>query len=99
MVKFNIKDLNIWFGSIQALKDVNLEIQANEILSIIGPANSGKTTFLRMLNRLNELEVNFRMRGMVELDGKDISSQDNRIIAQKNRDGFCFAFALAIICL
>jgi len=72
MVKINIKDLNIWFGSNQALKDVNMEIQSHEILSVIGPANSGKTTFLRALNRLNELNINFRMRGLVELDSQDI---------------------------
>ena len=49
-VKFEIHDLNIWFGSIHAIKQVNMEIQANEILSVIGPSNSGKTTFLRTLN-------------------------------------------------
>ena len=65
MVKFNIKDLNIWFGASHALKSVSFQIQANEILSVIGPANSGKTTFLRMLNRLNELEPNFKIKGSV----------------------------------
>ena len=54
-VKIAVKELNIWFGKVLALNNLNLEIQANEILGVIGPANSGKTSFLRQLNRLNEL--------------------------------------------
>jgi phosphate transport system ATP-binding protein len=83
MVKFNIKDLNIWFGPTHALKQVNMQIQANEILGIIGPANSGKTTFLRTLNRLNELEINFRMQGSAEIDGKDIRGIDLGLLRKK----------------
>jgi phosphate transport system ATP-binding protein len=83
MVKIKIKNLNIWFGSMYALKDVNLDVQANEILSIIGPANSGKTTFLRTLNRLNELYINFRMRGLVELDGQDILQINTELLRKK----------------
>lgn len=94
MVKFSAKNLNIWFGAIHALKDASLEIQANEILSIIGPANSGKTTFLRMLNRLNELEMNFRMSGKVELDKKDITAIDAQILRKKI--GMVFALPLPL---
>jgi phosphate transport system ATP-binding protein len=83
MVKFSIKDLNIWFGSIYVLKDVNMEIQTHEILSVIGPANSGKTTFLRMLNRLNELQMNFAMTGIVELDAKNITAIDAELLRRK----------------
>lgn len=89
MVKFNIKKLDIWFGAIHALKNINLEIYANEILSIIGPANSGKTTFLRMLNRLNELEANFTMDGCVELDKKDVTAIDTELL--RRRVGMVFA--------
>lgn len=94
MVKFNIKSLNVWFGSIHALKDVNLEIQANEILTIIGPANSGKTTILRMLNRLNELEPNFKLKGEIELDGKDITLLDKELL--RKRAGMVFALPLPL---
>jgi phosphate transport system ATP-binding protein len=83
MVKIGIKDLNIWFGSVPALKNINMEIHANEVLSIIGPANSGKTTFLRMLNRLNELEINFRMNGRVEFDGTDIAEINTESLRRK----------------
>lgn len=70
--KIKVKQLSIWFKNISAIKNLNLEIHSREILAIIGPANSGKTSFLRQLNRLNELEVNFRMNGSVFLDGENI---------------------------
>jgi phosphate transport system ATP-binding protein len=83
MVEFSIKDLNIWFGKVQALKGVSLNILENEILSVIGPANSGKTTFLRMLNRLNELQASFKMSGGVELGTTDIRSMDIELLRKK----------------
>jgi phosphate transport system ATP-binding protein len=83
MVKIKIKDLNIWFGLKPALKNVNMQIEAHEILSVIGPANSGKTTFLRTLNRLNELSINFRMCGLVELDGQDILQINVELLRKK----------------
>lgn len=83
MVKINIKKLDVWFGLVHALKNINMEIYVNEILSVIGPANSGKTTFLRMLNRLNDLEVDFRRGGTVELDQEDVNSIDTQILRKK----------------
>ncbi len=89
MIKFDIKDLNVWFSHLHALKAVNFKVQANEILSIIGPSNSGKTTFLRELNRLNELNQNFKMKGRVEIDQKDIISIDVELL--RRRVGMVFA--------
>jgi phosphate transport system ATP-binding protein len=94
MVKFEIHDLNIWFGSSHALKQVNMEIQANEILSVIGPANSGKTTFLRTLNRLNDLNANFKMTGAVELEREDIKRIDVEVLRRKI--GMVFALPLPL---
>ncbi|MCM8787306.1 MAG: phosphate ABC transporter ATP-binding protein PstB [Candidatus Omnitrophica bacterium] len=81
--KIEIINLNIWFGNIYALKNLNINIYPNEILTIIGPANSGKTTFLRTLNRLNELEQNFKMQGLVKLDGLDIMKMNVGILRKK----------------
>ncbi|HPT08018.1 MAG TPA: phosphate ABC transporter ATP-binding protein [Candidatus Omnitrophota bacterium] len=89
MIKFDIQDLNIWFGSVQPLKGVTLQVEAHRILSVIGPSNSGKTTFLRMLNRLNDLQLSFRMRGRVLMDGKDINSFDPEFL--RRRVGMVFA--------
>jgi phosphate transport system ATP-binding protein len=94
MVKFEIHALNVWFGSIHALKQVNMEIQINQILSVIGPANSGKTSFLRTLNRLNELNDSFKMTGRVELDRHDIRGLD--IEELRRNVGMVFALPLPL---
>ena len=94
MVKFDIKDLNIWFGSIHALKQVSMGIQANEILSVIGPSNSGKTTFLRMLNRLNDLNQNFKMSGVIKLEQEDIKNINTELL--RKRIGMVFALPLPL---
>lgn len=94
MVKFNISGLSVWFGQIRALKSVNMEIKANEILTVIGPANSGKSTFLRMLNRLNELQSSFRMSGKVEIGGEDIRKIDVELL--RKRVGMVFALPLPL---
>ncbi len=93
-MKLEVKNLNIWFGSLHALKEVSLEIQANEILSIIGPSNSGKTSFLRMLNRLNELLLNFKMSGFIGLDQKDIRTINVELLRKKI--GMVFALPLPL---
>ena len=67
-----MKDLSVSYGAVRSLTGVSLDIEANRILSVIGPANSGKTTFLKMLNRLNDAEQSLRHSGTVLMDGKDI---------------------------
>jgi len=94
MDKFVVKNLNVWFERTQALKDINIQIQSNEILGIIGPSNSGKTTFLRALNRMNELESRFRMDGAIELDGQDIKKMNVELLRKKV--GIIFALPLPL---
>jgi len=94
MVKFNIKNLNAWFGNTQVLKNVSMQIQANEILSVIGPSNSGKTTFLRMLNRLNDLNINFKYTGYAGFEEKDIKDMDVELLRRKI--GMVFALPLPL---
>lgn len=82
--KFEVDNVHIWFGDIYALKCATLKIIQNEILGIIGPANSGKTTFLRALNRLNDLNPKFRMKGNIFLDGRDIYKDiDTQLLRKK----------------
>ncbi|MDD5477812.1 MAG: phosphate ABC transporter ATP-binding protein [Candidatus Omnitrophica bacterium] len=94
MVKFSAKNLNIWFSHIHALKSVNIEVEANEILSVIGPSNSGKTSFLRMLNRLNDLHPGFKMSGWLELDQEDVRKIDIEVLRKKV--GMVFALPLPL---
>jgi len=75
--------LNCYFGSVQALKNVTIQIAQNEILGIIGPANSGKTTFLRALNRLNYLHRNYSQTGEILLDGRDIRKMSDNLLRKK----------------
>ncbi len=94
MVTFGIKNLDIWFGAAQALKQVNISIESNEILSIIGPSNSGKTTFLRMLNRLNDLSSNCKMAGEVRFGQEDLIKIDVELL--RKRVGMVFALPLPL---
>ena len=94
MTKFEIKNLSTWFDQTQALKGVSVDVRTHEILSIIGPSNSGKTTFLRMLNRLNDLNPSFRMSGAVELDREDVMSIDVELLRRKV--GMVFALPLPL---
>ena len=94
MVKFSIQALNVWFEKFQALKNISIDIKTDEILSIIGPSNSGKTTFLRMLNRMNELNTHFRMKGRVEFQGTDLMSMD--VEQLRKRVGMVFALHLPL---
>lgn len=93
-VKFEIHGLNIWFGPVQAIKQVNMEIYCNEILSIIGPSNSGKTTFLRTLNRLSDLNTNYKITGAVEFERKDVRIIDTEELRRKI--GMVFALPLPL---
>lgn len=94
MVTFDIKNLNVWFGGIHSLKNVSLQVYANEILTVIGPANSGKTSFLRMLNRFNELSPDFKSTGRVSFDNNDIKNIDEQALRRKV--GMVFAMPLPL---
>jgi len=94
MVKIAVDNLNVWFGRHQALKALTMEVLAHEILSVIGPASSGKTTFLRMLNRLNELQVSFRYKGKVMLEQRPIDSIEPETLRKKI--GMVFALPLPL---
>lgn len=82
-VKIELKDLTVSFAGKKSLDRVNLDIRTHEILSIIGPANSGKTTFLKTLNRLIDLEKNVRVEGRILLDGRDIYREDPVLLRRK----------------
>lgn len=94
MVTFSVKNLSVWFGSVQALKNVSLDINSHEILSVIGPSNSGKTSFLRMLNRLNSLNPNFKIEGDVFFDKDNIRTIN--VEELRRRVGMVFALPLPL---
>ncbi len=95
VAKIEVKNLNLFFENNQVIHNLNLDVQHNEILGIIGPANSGKTSFLKTLNRLNELVIYCRTEGLITLDGLDIFKQVNVQMLRK-RVGIVFALPLPL---
>ena len=93
--KIIVKNLNVFYGKELVLKSINFSVHQNEILGIIGPANSGKTSFLRTLNRLNDLIQNFRIEGTIYLDNKNIYKEINVELLRKNL-GMLFALPLPL---
>ena len=70
--KFKIENVDLYYGEFQALKNINMNIQENEITAFIGPSGCGKSTFLKTLNRMNDLIEGVKITGKILLDGVDI---------------------------
>lgn len=88
-VKIATLDLTLRYGPLVALRDLTIDILAHEIFTVIGPANSGKSSFLNSLNRLNELTPSFVQQGTIRLDDQDI--QRIPVEALRRRVGIVFA--------
>ena len=74
--KILVRHLNFYYGDVQALKDINLEIPPHHVTALIGPSGCGKTTFLRCLNRMNDTIEGIRTEGEILLDGTNICSRE-----------------------
>ncbi len=90
-VAIRAQNFSHYFGARQTLKKINLDVLENEILGIIGPAGSGKSTFLRALNRLNDLVADSRVEGTLLVEGVDVYSADTSIVELRRRLGMVFA--------
>jgi phosphate transport system ATP-binding protein len=89
--KMVVEQFTASFGGVASLKNISLAINPRERLAIIGPAGSGKTTFLRSLNRLNDLEQGFYHSGRILLDGQDIYGPDVDVPALRRQLGMVYA--------
>ena len=96
MNKISVKNLSVFFGQAQALKDINIDVISNKILAVIGPAGSGKTTFLRCLNRLNDLDPDMYFSGEILLDRKNIYDPDVNVVELRRRVGMIFALPIPL---
>ncbi len=90
MPKMSTRALNLFYGDKQALKNIALDIAANEVTALIGPSGCGKSTFLRTLNRMNDIVPRVRIQGDVRLDGQDIYAPDVDVVAVRRRVGMVF---------
>ena len=89
-VKMSVKDLDLYYGQKQALKNINMDIHSNAITTLIGPSGCGKSTFLKTLNRMNDLIDNVRITGQVTLDGEDIFDKNMDVTMLRKRVGMVF---------
>lgn len=89
MDKFTIENMELYYGDFKALKNINLNLQSNEITAFIGPSGCGKSTLLKSLNRMNDLVEGCRITGKVLLDGEDVYG-DMDINLLRKRVGMVF---------
>ena len=88
--KFRVRDLDLFYGTFQALKSVDMDIEKNEITALIGPSGCGKSTFLKTLDRMNDIIPGCRVSGRVELDGADIYAGGMDVNLLRKRVGMVF---------
>jgi phosphate transport system ATP-binding protein len=89
-VVFSVRDLNFYYGSYLALRDVTLDVYRHEVTAFIGPSGCGKTTLLRCFNRMNDLSPGAKMTGKLEFFGEDIRGADVDPIEVRRRIGMVF---------
>ena len=88
--KISVTNLNLYYGSNHALKDVSMEIPKNEVTAFIGPSGCGKSTFLKTLNRMNDLVDGVKIEGKVLIDGEDIYGNDVDTTLLRKKVGMVF---------
>ncbi len=89
-LKIAAHDVNVYYGSKQAISDVNIDIAAEHVTSFIGPSGCGKSTFLRALNRMNDTIPGCRVTGDIRLDGVDIYGGEMDVVQLRARVGMVF---------
>ncbi len=94
-LKLEVRDLSISYGGKPALVGVNLEIRENEIFGIIGPANSGKTSFLKALNRMDMFNAGMQVTGDILFNGRDVRDCRN-VYALRSRIGVVFPLPVGL---
>jgi phosphate transport system ATP-binding protein len=90
MYKLQAQAVSVWYGTHQALFDVSLSLERNQILALIGPSGCGKSTFLRLFNRMNDFIPGFRLSGKVFIDGEDIYAPGVDPVLLRRRVGMVF---------
>jgi len=89
-LSFQVKNLDFFYGSFQALIDINIDIKSRSVTALIGPSGCGKSTFLRCLNRMNDTIPGGRVEGEILLDGEDIYAPDVDLTDLRKRVGMVF---------
>jgi phosphate transport system ATP-binding protein len=95
MVKLDVKDLTIRYGQETALEGVNFEVRENEIFGIIGPANAGKTSFLKAVNRMDMFNPNMKVEGNITFNNVDVQKIRN-VYGLRSRIGVVFPLPVGL---
>lgn len=90
VVKILARNLNFFYGKVQALKNIHLNILSNHVTALIGPSGCGKTTFLRCLNRMNDIIEGTRIEGEILLDGTNILAEGIDPVQVRRKVGMVF---------
>ena len=90
MINISAKDVNFYYGSFHALRNITLGIERNTVTAFIGPSGCGKSTFLRLLNRMNDLIEGTRLSGEIRIDGEDIYGRDVEVVELRKKVGTVF---------
>jgi phosphate transport system ATP-binding protein len=88
--RVDVKNVDCYYGSVQALFDINLQVEQQQVMALIGPSGCGKSTFLRTLNKMNELIPDTRVEGQIFIDGEDILTSKMEITALRKKIGMVF---------
>lgn len=86
----DVRNLDFYYGNNQALKNINMKVQKNEVTALIGPSGCGKSTFLRTINRMNDLIEGVKITGEINFEDNNIYSEDYDIIGLRKRIGMVF---------
>ncbi len=86
----SVRNLSLWYGTSQALFDITLDVEPNQVTAFIGPSGCGKSTFLRALNRMNDLIDDVRISGDVIIEGKNIYGGEMDVVTLRRRIGMIF---------
>lgn len=90
MYKLESKNLDFYYGTSQALKNINLSVEENTVTALIGPSGCGKSTYLRLFNRMNDLIGNTKLTGEVLIDGKNIYEKNVNVDSLRKQTGMVF---------
>lgn len=91
----DFRDVSVWYGARRALNKISISVPKNTVLGIVGPANSGKTTLLKTINRTLEFIGKSRMEGHVSISGEDVSAMEN-VYALRRRIGVVFPLPVGL---
>ena len=89
-IKIQSNNLNVFYGEKQALFDICLDINQNEVTALIGPSGCGKSTFIRCINRMNDVIDICKVQGEIQIDGKNIYDSNIDVVSLREKVGMVF---------